>query len=983
MGMRIVVLFTIVSALLLRQQLDLDALKDVGSTLRARDDESHRHNTNHPHHALDTAWKREDELRKLEHERLIREAKGHEQHHEEPWVNNENVDTTAHNSAVFPPRVHSVDKNHLNKIDDDIRKNNKDNLKKKVSSPPRKHVLVHSEVINNSGEDKIANGDKNHKKSSTRSSSSSLNGTNNQGENDADDDEGGDDGADGKHRQNKKSSSPQVSNPGDKKSLRGDENGRKRDNATSLKVEKHRALKEHAIEEAKVLQKESMASDEVFDKVLKHAGMRELKAAKLDTSHDAVPPLSNQQTTHVSVDPTGATPGPNPPQPAGAATSTDADPDASAPGATSVPAASAAPDGNSSANDDAEEQGDDAGGEGNDGDEDTEHSDTDTTNAGNDADGGGNDEEEDAEHSDTDTTNAGAHKRIEQEIGNLRNDVLLVKKAVEDLTEDIDDGVKIEKEHPEPWIEPISTTMLCIINLCLQYFAIFTAAAVIRSFNNIMGVQHGSAEKVVAIACDTVTYAPMLCVLFLGARMRALQVTQGEGDPQDYARYAMQSCTWALLFQTVLVLVIPVLTGEVVETDEDGNALPLKASAKENACAGIITILRYSAMVMLYAGFTTVCVAIPLMNAETLETRNRKLWDDPDTSELELAPPVSPAISATMNLTIQFFAVYLALACIRSLVSFTPESNLLKRWLKTFQVAKATVDMAPMLCILFIGARMRALEMDPINGEPQPWAQSCFHLCAYAIFAQTIMVIILPLVGRNAAPPSDKRQGDIDMSMPMDPMTIVIHGIRYLALLASYCGLTVVIVSIVLIKAPDDAATPELSTAMSCVMNLTIQYFIVQMLLFVSQFLTILKKIRDEITDTLLAAKGTVIFCPMLAVLFVGTRMRALQLTDNQGSPQCWAQEAMTVCTYAVMVQLIMALILGIFVGPPMMDKDGNPEININFIKSHFMRLALETFKWVTMVCLYGGAITICVSILFIKKDTAFCGHPPVPRSVS
>ena len=46
------------------------------------------------------------------------------------------------------------------------------------------------------------------------------------------------------------------------------------------------------------------------------------------------------------------------------------------------------------------------------------------------------------------------------------------------------------------------------------------------------------------------------------------------------------------------------------------------------------------------------------------------------------------------------------------------------------------------------------------------------------------------------------------------------------------------------------------------------------------------------LTNTMESAMGTVAFCPMLAILFVGTRMRALQMTNNKGAPQGWAQDS-------------------------------------------------------------------------------------------
>ena len=42
--------------------------------------------------------------------------------------------------------------------------------------------------------------------------------------------------------------------------------------------------------------------------------------------------------------------------------------------------------------------------------------------------------------------------------------------------------------------------------------------------------------------------------------------------------------------------------------------------------------------------------------------------------------------------------------------------------------ATAAMDFAPMRSILFLAARMRALQMDPVNDSPQAWAKSCFYM---------------------------------------------------------------------------------------------------------------------------------------------------------------------------------------------------------------------------------------------------------------
>ena len=79
----------------------------------------------------------------------------------------------------------------------------------------------------------------------------------------------------------------------------------------------------------------------------------------------------------------------------------------------------------------------------------------------------------------------------------------------------------------------------------------------------------------------------------------------------------------------------------------------------------------------------------------------------------------APAVGATVTLTVMFFCVYAGVAVLRTFAqltgrtdSFTIENALLN--------AVAAMNFAPMLSILFLAARMRALQMDPVNGSPRP-----------------------------------------------------------------------------------------------------------------------------------------------------------------------------------------------------------------------------------------------------------------------
>merc|ERR1719223_1925675 len=112
-----------------------------------------------------------------------------------------------------------------------------------------------------------------------------------------------------------------------------------------------------------------------------------------------------------------------------------------------------------------------------------------------------------------------------------------------------------------------------------------------NSFNfGLEGVQ-----QILESGCTTVTYAPMLCVLFLGARMRAIQLTQGETEkynlPQPYVQTAMVVSSGAVTAQVVLVLLVGVFSGMgKVDTDAEGNLDVSKMSNAHPLAVKLLTI---------------------------------------------------------------------------------------------------------------------------------------------------------------------------------------------------------------------------------------------------------------------------------------------------------------------------------------------------------------------------------------------------------
>merc|ERR1719281_56995 len=146
-------------------------------------------------------------------------------------------------------------------------------------------------------------------------------------------------------------------------------------------------------------------------------------------------------------------------------------------------------------------------------------------------------------------------------------------------------------------------------------------------------------------------------------------------------------------------------------------------------------------------------------------------------------------------------------------------------------------------------------------------------------------------------------------------------------MLSIYIGFSLVVYSILTIKHPKGAQyTPPISVTMQCVVNLTFQFFFIYLMVWI--VVTVEEWTQQKWTllrQTMENAKATVAMCPMLAILFVGTRMRALQITKNRGAPQGWVQDGMYMATWSILIQFLMCLITPLFTGKPAeVDEDGN-----------------------------------------------------------
>merc|ERR1719174_3218034 len=320
--------------------------------------------------------------------------------------------------------------------------------------------------------------------------------------------------------------------------------------------------------------------------------------------------------------------------------------------------------------------------------------------------------------------------------------------------------------------------MECILNLTLQYIVIYTALGICRTVLDFQGVAHKSSQVHASLkhASETIFYAPMVCMLFVGFRMRVLQLTKGTGNPPEYVQIAMRSVAYSILANTLVVL-------------------------------------RYLIVLGLYAGVGVVVYGLYVFEPPS------SVWEGP-------VPSVSPAVNCTTILTATFFMIYFLQAVSRTYSQYMGGNTFVGKFEEVMHRAADTLGMAPMLCALFLAARMRALQMGPLHGHPQKWAQNCFYACSVALVVQACIAVVVPLL-LNGKVAKGKYEGDmsVDVAEPESMASKAMTAVRFLIMLSLYLGAIAVVCSVFTIQHPEGKElTPPLSPTMQCVLNLSFQY---------------------------------------------------------------------------------------------------------------------------------------------------------------
>jgi hypothetical protein len=492
-----------------------------------------------------------------------------------------------------------------------------------------------------------------------------------------------------------------------------------------------------------------------------------------------------------------------------------------------------------------------------------------------------------------------------------------------------------------------------VILMSLQYFIVYSLLQILQTYNQMRtpGLK-GEWERIFTEAALEVDFGPMLGVLFLAVRMRAQQLWPPDGMVPAESQTWMYFCCLGIAIKCFVVIVEPWLTGSVRMDGLDKND-PLVAEQRRQGGARFMFasacgILRTLATFFVYVGFTVVIFTIYELPAKpgsgVCTTCN---W--------AYSPAVAPAVQCVINLTVQYFTIFGLLMAAKLYSTFFYKGR--KTFsIRTLESAVPSLKLCPMLAILFIGARMRALQMK--LDSPPAWAQLSFYVATYAILVQTICAVLTPILTGEARAELDEDGNVVTTGATGGGAATVITLVRYLALSLMIAGVVFSGYSVFAMEAPPPGETPPVSTTIRCVLNLTAQFLSITILYTMAQSYSqlVLGGVRTDFQQVLSAAMPTLQFIPMLCVLFVAVRMRALQLDPADGAPQSWVQEAMVMTTWAMLVQTVVALALPFTTG----------ELEGVMIDSPAVANILVIIKFIGLGVTYAGIATTIYGVCLL-----------------
>jgi hypothetical protein len=403
-------------------------------------------------------------------------------------------------------------------------------------------------------------------------------------------------------------------------------------------------------------------------------------------------------------------------------------------------------------------------------------------------------------------------------------------------------------------------------------------------------------------------YVPALCILFLAARVWSLH--GGDGTLAPWMVYAMAVVSYAILAEYVLKVVEP------EDIRSWGATLCLSLSSLAGAA--------------MHGGAAVIVISI-------------------------LTSPFRPSVAmqCLTLLTAVYFAVHALLAVHRGMLQWLtgaqspsdgPYQDRTSRGFAQVQHLKETLALFPMLCIILVSVRMRALEL---GVDPSHSTESGMVVLAFAATLQVLTVAMEMLIA--------SMEDYCGRALAM-----IFSTCETFFLVSVYGGVMLVFGELLqwdpsgrvsLIDAAVEARGP-IPTSMKCIVTLSALYFLAYLSVLLArcfQYVTSVIINREEYTkgrveEVMDHTCKAVVFAPMLSMLMITLRLRSQNL--GLADPPGFAQTAMMVSVAALLAQVLIAPVSSFLTGSVFGEENAQASDSakycaVGFMVAHYLTVAV------------------------------------------
>eukprot|EP00933_Yihiella_yeosuensis_P001769 TRINITY_DN10294_c1_g2_i1.p1 TRINITY_DN10294_c1_g2~~TRINITY_DN10294_c1_g2_i1.p1 ORF type:complete len:587 (+),score=124.46 TRINITY_DN10294_c1_g2_i1:104-1762(+) len=462
-----------------------------------------------------------------------------------------------------------------------------------------------------------------------------------------------------------------------------------------------------------------------------------------------------------------------------------------------------------------------------------------------------------------------------------------------------------------PSNEPVAPALRCVMLMTILFFTVFLTVVCLRLATTVpvlLGyatrraeASKDSWEATLVKASEALSMAPILGILMLASRLRAIQVadevSKAAAKPPAWAQNCMYGATAAFVLRFLAETVLFAIRRKVASDN----------LVSQGFCA--IRIASLAALLICCSSITYSVFSMKNLYGPTEE--------------------LGPMMSCTMALTITYLAESLLREALLSLSSKKERS----RWEQAAygsagpfqarrvherqgaqdQLSGLSLQFPPMICVLLLAISMRAVQL---NLKMEAWSAISMYITSLAVIIQASRAMIRSvkayldeepkaMPGDEACGPCQLKPGDQDvMSMFWASTTGIV-----------YVGTALILLSVFAMEdKPLDTLLPTgkvtmkpLSTAMMCVMYLTVVYFGAYLVIMAG---TLLEWQNGQWASNAAGViQRALAFAPMLCVMMIAVRLRAMQLGVRD--PPSWAQGSMAVATIAAVLQVVCSLLSG------------------------------------------------------------------------